>query len=106
MFLAQNHPIHRATQSPPRRTRGGGGGGGCAAAEVRGGSGRVVVPPRFVTAPCLCVALGGVACLCRRRLALLSAARRWSAGPGAGARALVANNKRVSWPRCVLPLLS
>ena len=82
MFLAQNHPIPRAKQSPSRRPRGGGGGGGCAAAEVRGGSGRVVVPPRFVTAPCLCVALGGVACLGRRRLALL-----WWRGAGLRGRA-------------------
>ena len=93
MFLAQNHPIPRAKQSPSRRPRGGGGGGGCAAAEVRGGSGRVVVPPRFVTVPCLCVALGGVACLGRRRLALLLAARRWSAVSDAGAGAASAHGK-------------
>ena len=82
MFLAQNHPIPRARQSPQGGPLCGGGGGGCAAAEVRGGSGRVVVPPRFVTAPCLCVALGGVACLGRRRLALL-----WWRGAGLRGRA-------------------
>ena len=105
MFLDQNHPICQGKAKPSRRPRGGVGGGGCAAAGVRRGRRRVAVPPRFVTVPCLCVALGGVACLGRRRLALLSAARRWSARPGAGARALVAH-KRVSWPRRVLPLLS
>ena len=82
MFLAQNHPIPRARQSPQGGPLCGGGGGGCAAAEVRGGSGRVVVPPRFVTAPCLCVALSGVACLGRRRLALL-----WWRGAGLRGRA-------------------
>ena len=41
-------------------------------AGVRRGCRRVVVPPRFVTVPCLCVALGGVACLGRRRLARVS----------------------------------
>ena len=78
MFLAQNYPIRQGKAKPSRRPRGGGGGGGCAAAGVRRGCRRVVMPPRFVTVPCLCVALGGVAYLGRRRLALLSAARRWS----------------------------
>ena len=61
MFLAQNYPIRQGKAKPSRRPRGGGGGGGCAAAGVRRGCRRVVVPPRFVTVPCLCVALGGIA---------------------------------------------
>ena len=72
MFLAQNYPIRQGKAKPSRRPPGGGGGGGCAAAGVRRGCRRVVVPPRFVTVPCLCVALGGVACLGRRRLARVS----------------------------------